>query len=272
MADWDTVTDYDLAAADYESLRAAGPETVRELKRVFLLVPEGAHVLSIGCGTGQYEEAVFGGKGVVGLDKSERMLRIARSRVERCVHADMVDLPFDDGRFDGVYFVHSLHHVGATLSISQTERDEARKTALREASRVLKEGPIAIVQRDPSQNEAVWFWKYFPKALETKLVIQPRVEVLQEWLCELGIDDVKARPVDDPMIAGFYTAEAPLRPAFQRSFSEFSYLTPSELAQGVKRLCAAIHAGHVVQEIDACKRRFAEIGGTVFVLSGMKRR
>ena len=186
------------------------------------------------------------------------------------MHGDMLNLPFEDGSFDGVYLVQSLHHVAANLRITQQERDEARRKALSEAVRVLRRGPLAIVQRDPSQNAAIWFWKYFPTALETKLVIQPRVALLLKWLREFGLKSLEARPVDDPMIDGFYAAEAPLNPAFQRSFSEFSYLSASELSEGTRELRSAIDAGQVEREIEDCRHRFAKIGGTVFVLSGIK--
>lgn len=270
MAKWDTVTDYDRSAGDFDRLRMPGSETVRKLKGVFASVPEGGKILSLGCGTGQYEEAVFDGKGVVGLDRSEEMLRIAEGRMEECVHGDMLNLPFEDGIFNGVYFVQSLHHVGANLEMEEPERVAARRRALGEAFRVLKQGPMAIVQRDPTQNAAIWFWDYFPKALATKLIIQPPVEVLMSWLRKLGMEQVTAVAVDDPMIDGFYTAEAPLQEAFQRSFSEFSYLSPTDLAEGMRELQAAIKAGRVEGEIEECRRRFATIGGTVFVISAMK--
>ena len=270
MATTDTATDYDSSAVAYDRLRSPCDATVTALKRAFSSVVPCGTVLSLGCGTGQYEEAVFGGRSVVGVDRSREMLRIARKRIPKCVQADMTSLPFADRMFDGVCFVQSLHHVGANLNITPQEREEARKTALREAYRVLRSGPIAIVQRDPSQNEAVWFWKYFPTALATKLVIQPRIETVESWLTDLGFCDLMATAVDDPMISGFYSPEAPLDPAFQRSFSEFSYLSSAELETGMEELRSAISEDSVEAEIEACRRTFAQIGGTVFVLSGRR--
>ena len=74
MAKWDTVTDYSSAAIDFDRLRLPGPETVRRLKAIFASIPKDGCVLSLGCGTGQYEHAVFGGEGVVGLDQSEEIM------------------------------------------------------------------------------------------------------------------------------------------------------------------------------------------------------
>ena len=268
----DTLTNYGTSASDYDCMRQPGPETVRLLHKVFSSVPHGGVVLSLGCGTGQYEQVLWDGKGVVGLDKSWEMLAFARKRVELCVQANMRDLPFANDTFDGICFVQSLHHVAANFSISPRERDEARKTALGEAIRVLREGPLVIVQRDPSQNEAAWFWKYFPEALAAKLIIQTPIGTLVEWLAELGLHKIRAVPVDDPMIKGFYDPKAPLDPAFRRAFSPFSYLTAEQVSAGLERLQDAIYARSVAEQIEASKRRFGEIGGTVFVVRGYKSR
>ena len=270
MGKCNTLTDYDSSARDYERLRRPSPATVQALRAVFSSVPDEGVVLSLGCGTGHYEEALFHGRGVIGLDRSSAMLRMARARVEHCVEGYIVRLPFADSIFEGVYFVQSLHHVGANLSINPSDRDELRKTALAEAVRVLRKGPLAIVQRDSSQIEAVWFWKYFPAALATKLAIQPRIDAVMAWLSELGIEHLRATPVDDPMIESFYDAESPLDVRFQRAFSEFGYLTHKQRSEGTKRLRAAIRSGRVADEIETCRKRFAEIGGTVFVVSGIK--
>ena len=68
---------------------------------------EGERVLDVGCGTCRLEESV-GGRGcrVVGLDLTERMIRIGQSKRIACVEAllvgDAESLPFPDGAFDVV--------------------------------------------------------------------------------------------------------------------------------------------------------------------------
>jgi SAM-dependent methyltransferase len=269
MPETKTLTDYDSYAEDFDSMRKPSPLLVNELKKIF---GSDILVLSIGCGTGQYEEAFRNGKNIIGLDKSIRMLNLAKKRINYCINGNMLNLPFKDNAFDGVFFMQSLHHLGANFEISIKERNHVRKLALREAVRVLKKGYLLIIQRDPIQNQAVWFWKYFPKALEKKLVIQPPIEVLIKWLKDLGFSKVKAIPVDDPMIKGFYNAEAPLHPSFRKSFSEFSYLTETELENGVKMLKKAIMEGCAQKEIEKCKKNFLKIGGTVFIVSALKER
>jgi hypothetical protein len=129
---------------------------------------------------------------------------------------------------------------------------------------------VVIIQRDPYQNQAVWFWKYFPTALQTKLQIQPKVSDITTMLQNAGFKDVEAIPIDDPMAKRFYDPTAPLDPQFRDSFSEFSYLTPEDIGEGVMKLNAAIQDGSVEIEINNCKERFRELGGTVFLIFGNK--
>ena len=166
--------------------------------------------------------------------------------------------------------MQSLHHVGANLNIDADQRNDSRRKVLKQTLDLIRHGPIFIIQRDPSQNQAVWFWKYFPRALEIKLMIQPKVEMLIEWLEGFGVEDVTAEPVYDPMSPDFFDPQAPLDPRFRRSFSDFSYLTENEIQIGMQELRCANQDGSVMDEIETCKIRFSEIGGTVFVVSGEK--
>jgi hypothetical protein len=43
------------------------------------------------------------------------------------------------------------------------------------------------------------------------------------------------------------------------------------MAEGVEKLQKAIQSGTVYDKIAACKRKFDEIGGTVFVITALKR-
>ena len=269
MSTTNTLTDYETNAADFDKFRQPNSNIIQLLNNAFY--HNAGAILSIGCGTGRYETELSKHRTVVGLDRSPGMLRHAKTRLKHLVLGDMSRLPFANKTFAGAYFMQSLHHFGANLDISTEARDAARQGVLQEAIRVVHEGAIIIVQRDPSQNQAVWFWKYSPQALEVKMVIQPKVSILVEWFRQLGLTNVEARPIYDPMARGFYNEHSPLDPAFRRSFSDFSYLSDEDVAKGVERLRAAIENGTVVDDIEACKQRFREIGGTVFIVSGEKR-
>jgi ubiquinone/menaquinone biosynthesis C-methylase UbiE len=263
-----TLTNYDQNANHYDQYRRPSPVIQSKLRNLFSGT-EGL-VLSVGCGTGRMENALAINYHMVGLDRSKGMLTQARTRLDTLVQGDMQFLPFKNNSFSGLYFMQSLHHVGANLEITYQKRTNARKQVLKEAVRVLRSGSIAIIQRDPTQNQAVWFWKYFPRALDTKLKIQPKVDQLAGWLHEMCLSNIIAIPIDDPLAVDFYEPTSPLDPKFRRSFSEFSYLTDSDVKQGICKLKLAINNGSVNEEITKCKDKFKVIGGTVFMVSGFK--
>jgi ubiquinone/menaquinone biosynthesis C-methylase UbiE len=92
-----------------------------------------AHVLDVGCGTGFLTRHLRGD--VVGLDRSDQMLRIAQRRVPdaRFVCGSAFDLPFADETFDRVFAGHFYGHL----------RPRQRRAFLAEARRVARELVIA---------------------------------------------------------------------------------------------------------------------------------
>jgi len=263
-----TLTNYDGQAAQYDQYRRPSPILLGNLVESF----QGAKkpILSFGCGTCRLECELSKHYQVIGMDLSAGMLTQACERLDNLVLGDMTRMPYKDGCASGVYFMQSLHHIGANRNIHDDDRKKARKEALKEAIRVLDRGPIIIVQRDPTQNQAVWFWKYFPKALETKLMIQPKVSEIVSWLNTMSLSNVEAIPIDDPMAKGFYNPETPLDPRFRSSFSEFSYLSEEDIREGVENLSKAIQDGSALEDIKQCRNRFKEIGGTVHFIKGEK--
>ena len=86
-----------------------------------LALKEGATILDVGCGTGQDAQDLaraVGARGrVVGIDSSETMLEVARTRVAdmqipvEYVLADATQLPFADASFDGCQASRVLGHL-----------------------------------------------------------------------------------------------------------------------------------------------------------------
>lgn len=118
-------------------------ETRLRLSFAFLDVREGQSVLDVGCGLGDDVRALASlvGKAgrAVGLDNSERILDVARSRSEQVehpgefCHGDMHALPFDDATF------HSCRAERVLLHSANPEQ------AVRETVRVLRPGGRIVV-------------------------------------------------------------------------------------------------------------------------------
>lgn len=269
MVKSDTLTDYNKLYEAYDSFRNPNPFLVEKLKKSFKFARK--LILSIGCGTGKYEEKLFGGCKGIGFDKSRGMLNLATKRIPIVVQGNMLNLPFKENSFSGVFFMQSLHHLGGNLEITSQERVKARKQALKEAARVLDRGPLLIFQRDPQQNQAVWFWHYFPQAIKKKLIIQTKISNIVDWLKEMEFQHVHATPIYDQMIEGFFDPMSPLKQGFRDAFSEFSYLSESEYYEGMEKLKADIKNGNVYSVIAGSKNLFKKLGGTIFMVSAIKK-
>ena len=105
----------------------------------------GRTILDIGSGAGELVRWLRSeGANVVGAEcgtvMRQRALDADPDHPDAYVDAGGEDLPFDDGSFDAVLFMKSLHHVPGAL----------RAVALREADRVLRaEGHLFVVEPVP---------------------------------------------------------------------------------------------------------------------------
>jgi demethylmenaquinone methyltransferase/2-methoxy-6-polyprenyl-1,4-benzoquinol methylase len=112
---------YDARAAEYDEWytgaglfaarhRPGWNDAVRALEQAVASL-EPARTLDVACGTGFLTRHLAGQ--VTGLDQSERMLEIARSRVPhgRFVAGDAMQLPFREGSFDRVFTGHFYGHL-----------------------------------------------------------------------------------------------------------------------------------------------------------------
>lgn len=99
-------------------------------------LPEGAAVLDLAAGTGDFGQIVrerLPGTRVVAVDLTERMLRLARGHgLRETVCADASGLPFADGAFDGVLIGYGLRN------FPNLEK------AIREIERVTRPGGVLL--------------------------------------------------------------------------------------------------------------------------------
>jgi len=109
-----------------------------------MLRTKSGRALDLGCGTGNYTlELKRRGFDVIGLDASEGMLRIARSKGLNCIRGDAYSLPFPDGSFDLV------------LSVTMFEFIHEPEKVLREIHRVLRPGGEVLI--GTMNGRSLWF-------------------------------------------------------------------------------------------------------------------
>ena len=148
---------YNRIGDGYDATRRADSSIMQALADYLNLQKHGRY-LDIGCGTGNYTCALAAQGGAwTGLDPSARMLEAARAKFDNIVwHLGAAEnLPFEDAGFDGAICTLAVHHF----------TDISRGFA--EIARVLKPGArLVIVTVTPTQTQAYWLNRYFPKMLQ----------------------------------------------------------------------------------------------------------
>jgi SAM-dependent methyltransferase len=116
----------------------------------------GQRILDAGCGTGGASaEGVRAGADMVGIDLSEEMLALARTRVPRAhfEQGDLESLPFEDSCFDATIAINSIYY---TLDMHH---------AALELARVTRPGGVVCVS-SWGQPEQTDFGPVFERALD----------------------------------------------------------------------------------------------------------
>ncbi|GGK91382.1 class I SAM-dependent methyltransferase [Mangrovihabitans endophyticus] len=117
---------FDQLAELYQGEHSTNPHQTALVGRIGSLIGPGSAVLDLGCGTGVPTARMLteAGHRVVGVDVSEGMLKLARRQVPGAefVHANIVDLPDEQGPFDAVTAFFSL----LMLSKADIERTLSR--------------------------------------------------------------------------------------------------------------------------------------------------
>lgn len=114
---WKDITQesYDLHAADFARHASIYRGKLKEWIYSFVSqLPEGSFILDVGCGAGRDAKFFIDyGFGVVGIDFSKRLLKIAKQHVPsaKFMLIDFEKLIFPKERFDGVWASASLYHI-----------------------------------------------------------------------------------------------------------------------------------------------------------------
>lgn len=144
----DVIRLYNDHGADFDSLRGRSLAEKPWLDRFASLLPEGASILDIGCGSGEPIAGYFIGNGydVTGIDASLPLIELCRARFPEklWVVADMRKLALGR-RFDGLIAWHSFFHLNA--------EDQRRMFAI--FRQHANDGAALMFTAGPGQGEAI---------------------------------------------------------------------------------------------------------------------
>jgi SAM-dependent methyltransferase len=102
---------YDAVAESYARLEESEWPRIRWLRDLLDRLPDGAHVLDLGCGNGvPADREIARRHTVTGVDISARQIELARRHVPSGVffHADMTRVSFPPGTFDAVVSFYAI--------------------------------------------------------------------------------------------------------------------------------------------------------------------
>lgn len=174
--------DYGAYAPTYARARWAVPWVLAPLVDHVRRTPLGAPVLEIGCGTGNYLEALRAsvpGRRYVGFDRSREMVARASTRGTRCSYAvGDADrgFPLRTGGFAFAFVVDVLHHIVEYL------------TFFAELVRVLEPGASFLAVTDSDENMSRRsLTRFFPEILPIERGRYPSFEELDRYAEAVGL-------------------------------------------------------------------------------------
>lgn len=224
--------DYQSLAEDYARHRHVHPGVLQRLLETVEL-EQAAAVLEVGCGTGNYLEAITRASGarVAGIDPSSAMLDQLRARFPEALVsvARAESLPFPDGTFDLVYSVDVIHHIA--------DRD----AFVAEAARVLRPGGWLCIVTDSEADIAARapLSSHFPETVSHELLRYPAIAVLRAEMERAGLAALREEHVD---LRYPLTDSAAYR---NRAYSSLHLITDVEHARGMERMERELATGPI---------------------------
>lgn len=195
----DTIDWYNANAEQYATTTEEHAQTEQIDDFVGLVVKNGK-VLDVGCGGGR-DSALLQEKGLnpIGIDLSIGLIEEAKKRHPKIDfrHANMLDIPFPNDSFDGVWAHASLLHL---------ETQEDVRIALSEFSRITKAGGIlhALVKAQTGDRKTAIvadalsnhdrFFQYFTQEEVSNLLIDAGFGVIKTEQYKETDKDPKGRP------------------------------------------------------------------------------
>ncbi len=230
---------YDSIGSGYTATRAADPRITKRLIEL-LDLPEDASLLDIGAGTGNYSFALAeAGFTVSALEPSLVMREQGKKHCRLSWHAGSAEeLPFASSSFDGIVMTLCMHHFTDW------------KASLREAVRVVAEGPIVILTYDAYSESGFWLFDYFPSFLEKDREWFPQMDAFKKYATETLAKNIEIHPfplpsdlIDHFAAAGWARPEIYLDNDYRSGISSFASVDKSVIEEGLQKLEGDLESG-----------------------------
>ena len=214
-------------------------------------------VLDLGCGTGNFAEALSPRvKTVIGVDLSKGMLEKALVKYPELplVRGNVEQLPFESGMFDCTFAVQVLHHI------------REKEQFVKEARRVLKKGGgLAIDTCSHEQMKTFWFYHYFPEGLEMDLARIPDCFEIVHLLKQAGFENIHVEISYSDIASEHLKPENYLKKDYRDGMSTFHLLQEHLVERGCDILRKDIASGDVTSIIRKYEAQEAIAGGSSVV-------
>lgn len=257
----ETAAVYDKIGKTYDQTRKADPVITKKIIKHLSPICDGKY-LDIGCGSGNYTQAIFeNGFCIGGIDISEEMLGKARMKNSKIdwVVGDARQLPFKNNGFDGATCILATHH------IKDIEK------CFQEAFRVLKKGSFVIFTSFPEQMQTWWLNRYFPGMMSMAANIMHSFDQVFKALTNAGFEDIRTETYfvsndlqDWFLHAGKYRPHLYLDPVVRSGISTFALEDSlEEVMKGCEKLREDISSGEINRVIETHE---SHLGDYAFVV------
>lgn len=272
--------DYAVDSAHYDKTRiAVGVDLLLDCLAQTDVPLAKQSVLEAGCGTGNYLAALLPHVGsLVGVDFSQGMLAQARAKLGDAVEltcASVLELPFDDERFDGVTCNQVIHHLeggpGPDDDPAQWPASDCPGIArfLAEAWRVLRPGGALALNYTPPHQlfDGHWWTDLIPEAAARQAYRMPELDRLQDLLVDARFTVDAVTPELEGILQGpsYLDPEGPLKESWRRGDSIWTLASEEELARAVRRVERMLRDDAMSAYLEQRERRRIGVGQSTFV-------
>lgn len=271
---------YTVASEDYDKTRIpVGVDAIVScFERTGVPLNE-QRVLEAGCGTGNYLQALRPDLGsLVGVDFSEGMLTQARAKLGEDVEltcGSILDLPFEDERFDGITCNQVIHHLdqgpGKADDPAAWEPSSFPNIArfIHEAYRVLRPGGALVINVTTHEQmlDGYWWAELIPAAAARMNCRLPDLDPLKQILAGAGFE-IESVSVDlDGVLQGpsYLDPRGPLSEAWRAGDSTWSLASEAELADARQRVEEMNLQGTMQAYLDEREKMRLALGQSTFV-------